>query len=796
MRRLLGVAVVVLALVVGGSAMGAEKAPVNSLAKWVPAESLLFIAYDGSNPAAKQTALHDILDEPEMKALLDGPMAALKKLVSKEALKKGELDTDVLVPLLNTKIGVAFVGLAPPAGENMPPQPEIMLVVHVGKPGSDASKATRLLVDHILKKAGLAPDAFAQKKISGVDAHVAEVDEGTMSYATLREHFVLGTGNALAKSFDKAVTKLADAKEFQRVSKLTGGNEVVVLHAAYASFMQKFGSFIPRDVSKVLANPAFGLTNLRSVSAALTPDGKGFRASVFVRAPGERTGLLKLAEGKALDPAIINLAPKNTECFFATSFDPAALWDFIAANAPQTPREREEFDDAIAEANEELGLDLRKDFVGSLGDEFAVFGPGLIGVAKLKDPAKFKTCFNKILVKLAEEAGKNNRDMRGAKLKLASMQYKGRTITYVDGRRFPLVIQPCYTMVGDYAVIAPFAASLKSYILTMGKGGSLADKPEFKALLPKLGPQPGAIYYADTVGFAREVYGYLPMLAGLMKMAPEELQTLCPDPAKIPPFETVSPHLFGCIAGRRSVEDGILWESYSPFGLPTPPQIRQGGGLATMAIMAGMLLPALGRAREEARKASDMSNLKQLGTAAHIWLTKYGGDQYFPPSLRSLWDSGIVREPKLFVSPTTQTRSRRGEFATDYECIMDMLGFSPTEAEAASDIPMIWNKRSVHRRGRNVVYFDAHVRFMSEWQFQRLMEKTIKPFVAKTKKQFADKPVPAARKKKLKEKPMPVDGDEGARRRRPARPKRGPKPRPKLEIKPDDDPFVDPFQDL
>ena len=776
MKKLIGIAVLVgmmAAFAAEGSAAGLRRAPADTLAKWVPAQAMLFVGYDGDNPAAKRTALYELMNEPEMKALLDGPLASLKKFVSAQALRKGGLDADVLEPLLNTKVGIAFLGIAPPAEEGAPPQPEIMLIVRVGKPNSAASKAARQLVDHLLKKAGLAPDAFVKKTICGVAAQVAKTDAGTMGYATVRGDFVFGTGNALAKSFDKAAAKLPDSKEFQRVSSLSGGNELLVIHYAYASFMRQFAPFVPRDVSKVLSDPAFGLTNLKSISAAFSPAGKGFRLSCFIHAPGEREGILKLLAGKPLNPRIIKLAPKETECFVAASLDPAALWDFVVANAPQTPRERERLTKEIAKANETLGFDLRKDYIGSLGDEFAVFGPGLIGVLKLKAPEKFKTCFNTMLMKFADEAGRNERAFRGAKLRLASMQYEGRTITYVDGTRLPMAIQPCYAMVGDYAVIALFPVSLKSYILRMAGGGTLADKPEFKALRAKLGPRPGMIYYGDTVGFVRSVYGYLPMLMGLAKMAPEEFQPLCPDPAKIPPFNTVSRHLFGSIAARRAVEDGIVFESYSPFGLPTPPQIRQGGGVATTAILAGMLLPALGRARSEARKVRDMSNLKQLGTAANIWLTKFGGDEYFPPSLRSIWDSEIVREPKLFVSPSTKTRSRAGEFATDYECIMDMLGFSPTESEAGSGIPMIWDKQGVHRGGRNVVYFDSHVTFMSEWQFQQLMEKTIKPFVAKMKKQFADKPIPEARMKAFRPRPMPVDrpGPERQRpRRRPALP--------------------------
>ncbi|MBA4150362.1 MAG: type II secretion system protein [Verrucomicrobia bacterium] len=80
--------------------------------------------------------------------------------------------------------------------------------------------------------------------------------------------------------------------------------------------------------------------------------------------------------------------------------------------------------------------------------------------------------------------------------------------------------------------------------------------------------------------------------------------------------------------------------------------------IAIIAILAGMLLPALGKAKEKSRRISCVGNLKQLGVANIMYAGDNRGEltgtlSYYDDDINWLYN-GYAKTPKLFVCPSTK----------------------------------------------------------------------------------------------------------------------------------------------
>lgn len=85
--------------------------------------------------------------------------------------------------------------------------------------------------------------------------------------------------------------------------------------------------------------------------------------------------------------------------------------------------------------------------------------------------------------------------------------------------------------------------------------------------------------------------------------------------------------------------------------------------IAIIAILAGLLLPALAKAKDKANKIQDMSNLKQLGLGNYMYAQDNRGNfagpsgSYYDDNLNWIYKA-YAKSPKVFVCPSTKNMVR------------------------------------------------------------------------------------------------------------------------------------------
>ncbi len=352
-----------------------------------------------------------------------------------------------------------------------------------------------------------------------------------------------------------------------------------------------------------------GITQIRAAHGVSGFDAEGCTTMAHIVTAGERPGLLGLLPHEPLAASDLGAVPKDATLALAFRLNPRhALEHFVDLRTQFEPNARSQFEQAMAAAQEQLGINFRENVIGALGDEWVIYLPGgdlmsswlnagaAVGV---KDAVKLRPALEKLIQiyqgLAVQQAGAAINKSTVGEHTIFTLQINGA----------PVPVSPSLCLTDERMIIGLSSQAVQAAIDRKPEDSLAAAEPVAAALS---GDAPAVLTYIDTPQVVRSLYPLAQM--GLM-MAGAELQKqgVQINPAIIPPMETIVKHLRPSVATFAHAKDGFHMTSRGTF--------PGGGNLASSApVAAAMLLPAIQSARQAARNAQELNSLKQLALAA------------------------------------------------------------------------------------------------------------------------------------------------------------------------------------
>ena len=349
----------------------------------------------------------------------------------------------------------------------------------------------------------------------------------------------------------------------------------------------------------------------------------------------------------ALDKRTISMIPRSASLAAAFQLDLDRLYAEIRATVGRTDRRSQtQFDLALANAAEFVGMDFVDELLPHLGDQWVFYvdnqigGPGMLGTVvgnRLKDPENAERALRAFAEGIAKRishylaAGEMSASLR-------TVRHDQIDIQYVS---LPL-IAPAWTVhngnlyMGLYpqtvADAARHVADEKPSIITNLKCRDLMTKLKPSDIasmqfidVPALGPHG----YAATLMAAQTVFGFADLVGAESP------------PMVIPPLHEILPHLAPAGSVTWSDENGFHMRSLTPFpGAATMATMHITSNAQIAAVLFGITVPAAVRAQEVASRRMTEENMRGIGIAMHAWAN--ANDGRFPPDLGTLVADGYI----------------------------------------------------------------------------------------------------------------------------------------------------------
>ncbi|MEM1011300.1 MAG: hypothetical protein AAGI46_03660 [Planctomycetota bacterium] len=481
---------------------------------------------------------------------------------------------------------------------------------------------------------------------------------------------------------------------------------------------------------------SLGLNGLGVVTGAAGFDGGDFVQSSFLGLTGERQGLLRLlpAVGEGIDPELLANIPADATMMLAGRVELDELLTVVRGVANDfDPEAVGQLEQGLAFANMFAGADIEQDVLGQLSGTWAGFvapttGPDLLtGVLlqKPSDPDKLRAALRGMSLNLSSIGNAQLRKETDGLVTIPTRSMTRDGVEYYFANT-PL-LAPTWAVTDDVLVTA---FNPQTAMAAVQFGGGFENSNVVRRLADLAGGNtPVFASYADLPTMTPHTYPALLLLmqggVGAGDLFGEYLRTRPPG-FVMPTLPDVQSNVTPSMAVAWMDEDGLHSRSVEPFPLSSV-LVDYGKSYATLnqiatqvGVVAGTMVPTVGRARESAQKVKSASNMRQIGVGMMLYSIEDVRTGGFPDSLGELETFGL--SGAAFVTPTDEPANVPAEPTAQWieqESDYLYLGSGLANTAGPSIMVAIEHPDTVPwADGYNVLYADGAVRFVTWFDIQ------------------------------------------------------------------------------
>jgi len=448
------------------------------------------------------------------------------------------------------------------------------------------------------------------------------------------------------------------------LKKVPGHGDALVAYYDVQRIWQIVQSFALREggqddlIPVKVALDELGVSRLGAVVARVGFLGGDLVSDSFAEMPEPRTGLF--AASKPVDTSLLGLVDAMAVNATIMNLDLGHVYDTAmkTLKAVSPDEGYPEVQEGLAELESEVGFRLRNGLLKSLAGPVVFYSlpagripeapmGGVVAMLKLSDPALFEKTMTTLGVFIGEKA-------EGMLQVGSQTDDDGRTIHVWASPALAFAqVMPTWSVVGDHVVIGSSTALCTMGIQRVASKGdgkpSLAESDSYKKATAGLPKDLLSLSYVDSQAQFTQMMMQLQQVWPLATMG--AMKAGIKLPVMLPNLGTIVKDMQPACEYSYARPDGF-YSHYRGTGLEVSLRGAAGG-----AVGAAVLMPALARSRQTARRVSSMNDLKQVGLALSMYAADHEGN--LPGDLKELQpyhvspaDLESPRKPEDFNGPS------------------------------------------------------------------------------------------------------------------------------------------------